>query len=420
MHVVHVVQRYPPARGGSESYFARLSTWLAARGHHVHVASTTARDLTAFWDRRAATVPQGISVENGVTIERHPLWRVPLQRWILRGLSLLPVRSWQGWVMSCNPLSWSLRRWAKTYAGPCDVVHATAFPYGWPLRCALLLARRRRVPFVLTPFLHLGDLDDPGNPVRRGFTQPALLAILREADRVFAQTPQERDAILGLGIPPERVVLQGLGVDVAECSGGDRAGWRARHGIGPDEVVVGHLANLSAEKGTFDLIEARLRTWKQHIGFHLFLAGPQMPDIAWLFAPTRLSEEVRRGCQIHVLGELSNAERRDFFAGIDVFALPSVVDSFGLVLLEAMANGVPCVGYNAGGIPAVIQHEVDGLVVPCNVTALAHALTRLVRGRGQWRGQLGEAGRVKALASGWDGKLQIVEGVYCELVPARS
>jgi glycosyltransferase involved in cell wall biosynthesis len=398
MDVVHIVQRYPPARGGSEAYFARLSRWLARRGHHVHVATTTAKDLTAFWDRRAETVPPGISTEDGVVVERHPLWHVQLQRWVLRGLSLLPVRSWQGWVMSCNPLSWSLRRWARTYAGPCDLVHATAFPYGWPLRCALTLARRRRVPFVLTPFLHLGDLDDPTNRVRRGFTQPALLAILRAADRIFAQTRQEYDTILKLGIPAERVILQGLGVDVAECSGGNRDRWRAQHGIGQDEVVVGHLANLSAEKGSNDLVTA---TGGQP--FRLILAGPTMPSF--------------HGAGT-LLGELSDTERRDFFAGIDLFALPSVVDSFGLVLLEAMANGVPCVGYNAGGIPGVIRHEVDGLIVPCNPGALAEALVRLAQDA-DLRRRLGEAAREKALASGWDEKLEIVENVYRDVVPRQ-
>src|SRR5437588_2841779 len=80
------------------------------------------------------------------------------------------------------------------------------------------------------------------------------------------------------------------------------------------------------------------------------------------------------------LGRLSETEKRDFFAGIDVFALPSRSDSFGLVLLEAWANGVPNVAYRAGGIADVIRHEDDGLLVPCgNLAALTNALRRLCR-----------------------------------------
>jgi glycosyltransferase involved in cell wall biosynthesis len=401
MQIVQLVQRYPPARGGSESYFARLSRWLARRGHGVHVATTTARDLTAFWDRQATQVAAGITIEEGVTVERHPLGHVPLQRWLLRGLSLVPIPSWQGWVMSCNPLSWSLRRWAQTYDGPCDIIHATAFPYAWPLRCALLLARRRRVPFVLTPFLHLGDLDNPLNPVRRSFTRPALLDIARQADALLVQTPQEAQAFRDLGFPSDRISEQGLGVDLAECTGGNRTDWRTRQGIAPDAVVVGHLANLSAEKGSNDLVQA-----VAGLPVETVLAGPVMPN----FRPTS---------GVRILGELSESAKRDFFAGIDLFVLPSRVDSFGLVLLEAMANGVPCIGYNAGGIPGVIESGTEGLVVPCRVSALREAILRLSQNPGERR-QMGEAGRSRAHSATWDDKLQLVEDLLQAQVRLKS
>lgn len=402
MQIVQIVQRYPPARGGSETYFARLSHWLASRGHQVHIATTTARDLSAFWDRHAEQVPAGFSRESGgVSVERHPLWHVPFQRWVLRGLSLLPIPSWQGWVTSCNPLSWSLRRWAMTYDGPCDLVHATAFPYAWPLRCALLLARRRNVPFALTPFLHLGDLDDPRNRVRRSFTRPALMDLARSADRLLVQTPQEAQAFRDLGIPADRIVLQGLGVDMDECTGGDRVAWRSRLGLAPDTVVVGHLANLSAEKGSNDLVRA-----VAGLPVELVLAGPAMPNF-------------RTAPGVRVLGELSPGDKRDFFAGIDLFALPSVVDSFGLVLLEALANGVPCVGYNAGGVPGVLTDGIDGFVVPCHVEALRSALDRLCRDA-DLRHRMGEAGREKARAARWEEKLAIVEDLFRDQVALKS
>jgi len=62
-----------------------------------------------------------------------------------------------------------------------DVVHATAFPYAFPIACARRLARRLRVPFVLTPFLHLGDPEDRRDRTRRQYTQPALMALARSA-----------------------------------------------------------------------------------------------------------------------------------------------------------------------------------------------------------------------------------------------
>ena len=66
--------------------------------------------------------------------------------------------------------------------GRYDLVHGTAFPYAWPLVCGLRLARRLRVPFLLTPFLHTGDPDDPRDPTRRAYTRPAPLSLLEAAD----------------------------------------------------------------------------------------------------------------------------------------------------------------------------------------------------------------------------------------------
>jgi glycosyltransferase involved in cell wall biosynthesis len=121
------------------------------------------------------------------------------------------------------------------------------------------------------------------------------------------------------------------------------------------------------------------------------------------------------------LGALDAEWKRDFFAGIDVFALPSRSDSFGLVLPEAWANGVPNVGYRAGGIGWVIRDGADGLLVPCgDVPALAAALTRLVTDV-ELRRRLGEAGRERTRHEfDWDEKLRLVREVYAELVEARA
>src|SRR6185369_17044044 len=113
------------------------------------------------------------------------------------------------------------------------------------------------------------------------------------------------------------------------------------------------------------------------------------------------------------LGPLTVQQKRDFFAGIDLFALPSRSDSFGLVLLEAWANGVPNVAYRAGGIADVIRDGVDGLLAPCgNVTGLAEDLHRLIIDTGL-RGRLGYAGRERVGREfAWADKLGIVRDAY--------
>ncbi|HEY7329674.1 MAG TPA: glycosyltransferase family 4 protein [Gemmataceae bacterium] len=414
MRVAHFVQRYPPALGGSEDYFARLGRYLAAAGDHVTVFTTTAVDLPAFWSTSGRCLRAGRRIEDNVEIRRYYLWHIPYQTRVLKALSLVPYRPWQCLTVSCNPIAW--RMWTESGQARehFDLVHATAFPYGWPLTCARRLARRLGVPFLLTPFLHLGDPDDPRDRTRRAYTSPALLSLAQSADRLFVQTEGERQAFLDRGIPAERLILQGMGLDRDSCTGGDRRRGRAEWGIAEDDVVIGHLANNSREKGSVDLLRAAERAWRQGGRFVLVLAGPEMPNFQSFWRGHRPSGRVLR------LGVLDARQKRDFFAAIDVFALPSRSDSFGLVLLEAWANGVPNIGYRAGGIGWVIHDEKDGLLVRCgDIQVLAAAILRLSVDA-ELRHRLGEAGLQRTRHEfEWTDKFEIVQRVYREITCER-
>jgi glycosyltransferase involved in cell wall biosynthesis len=384
LRVAHFIQRYPPALGGSEAYFARLSRHLAAAGEDVSVFTTTALDLEAFWSRRGRCV---------------------------EALSLFPHRGWQCLTLPCNPISFRLWRESGRPDRPFDVVHAAAFPYAFPIMCARRLAGVLGVPFVVTPFLHLGDPDDSADPTRRAYTTPALMSLLHGAERVFVQTPGERDELLRQGLAGDKLILQGLGVDLDECTGGARQAARRQWQTQPHEVVIGHLANNSFEKGTIDLLRAVQILSQRRLPVRAILAGPEMPNFQRFWQAFACTAPIVR------LGVLDEQQKKDFFAGLDIFALPSRSDSFGLVLLEAWANGVPNVAYRAGGIADVLRHDQDGLLVRCGkIDELADALTGLVEDEAARR-RLGRAGRDRlAHEFRWSDKLDLVRHVYRELV----
>jgi glycosyltransferase involved in cell wall biosynthesis len=292
-----------------------------------------------------------------------------------------------------------------------DLVHATAFPYAWPIVCGLRLARRLHIPFLLTPFLHLGDPDDPNDATRRAYTSPALFSLIRAADRVFVQTEGELAELERQGIRSGKIVLQGLGVNPAECTGGNRDGIRRTWGIGPGEVVVGHLANNSREKGSIDLLFAVQKLWQRGMPVRLVLAGPEMPNFLEFWRS--FEKSLPNPHAVLRLGELNEQQKIDFFAGLDIFALPSRSDSFGLVLLEAWANGLPNVGYRAGGVADVIRHERDGLLVRCgDIDGLADALARLIQDV-DLRHRLGIAGKNRLPSEfRWEDKLELVRQMY--------
>ena len=227
---------------------------------------------------------------------------------------------------------------------------------------------------------------------------------------MLVQTDVERDALLAHGLPREKLVLQGMGVDATACTGGDRQRIRAAWGVAPEEVVVGHLANNSVEKGTVDLLRTAEIAWNAGCRFRVVLAGPEMKNYRTFWENYRAKDYVTR------LGVIDEALKRDFFAGIDLFALPSRSDSFGLVFLEAWANGVASIAYRAGGVPGVIRDGIDGALVRCgDVGALAETLRRLVEDT-EVRRRMGEIGRARLSNEfRWQDKLELVRQVYREL-----
>ena len=406
MHVANFIQRYPPALGGSEAYFARLSGWLRDRGHQVSVWTSTAFDLSAFWSHEGKKARAGVNVEDGITVRRYDpsVW---FARWhTLKALSLLPMPGWQCLTQAHSPIMPRMAYDALAFDGPCDLVHASAFPYGWPLRCALKLARRRKVPFLLTPFLHIGDPDNPHDKTRRAYTSRPMRYLLASADAVFVQTDLERDVVRRCDIADDRIVLQGLGVDPTECTGGNRERARRRWNVG-DECVIGHLATLSKAKGTVDLLRAARRAWNEGAKFTVVLAGGDIRDFRRFWQDFDCKDRVR------VLGPLNDEEKRDFFVGVDAFCLPSRSDSFGLVLVEAWANGKPVIAYRAGGPAELIHHGDDGLLVPCgDLDGLAEAM-RLME-RSELRESLGTVGRGRIEREFcWEDKLNIVDATMC-------
>jgi glycosyltransferase involved in cell wall biosynthesis len=405
MHVAQFVHRYPPAIGGAEAWAGRLSQHLLANGHRVTVWTTTADALVSFSERGWEEYPAGETVEEGVAIRRYrPSFRFPGRRYLFKAVSSLGSLtsfSLQSMTQHWGPILPSMWRDAGRDPTKPDVVHAIAFPHGSLIRCGLRLAQRFRVPFVLTPFLHLGDPDDPDDPIRKAYTAPYLRWLLKHADRVLVQTPTEERAVRDLGISAERIVLQGLGVESSECTSGNRERARTAWGAQPGEVVIGHLANLSLEKGTPDLLAAAETLQLQGQRFRVVLAGPDMPSFK--FCRRFDNHET----WITELGPLTDEQRRDFYAAIDLFVLPSRSDSFGLVFLEAWANGVPVIGYRAGGVADVIRHEQDGLLVKCgDLEALAAAMRRMVESR-ELREKWGRAGQARLERDfRWEDKLE--------------
>ena len=169
----------------------------------------------------------------------------------------------------------------------------------------------------------------------------------------------------------------------------ERAGQRIRAelGVGPDELLVGNVGRLALQKGQRHLIAAMPLLLERVPFAHVVIAGGG--DLEEYLRD--LASEVGVADRVHVLGP-----RKDVPAlmhAIDVFAMPSIWEGFGLVLLEAMAAGRPIVASRVATIPEVVVDGETGLLVPAgDPVALADAMAQLAHDPALAR-RLGEAGR---------------------------
>jgi glycosyltransferase involved in cell wall biosynthesis len=404
--------RYYPCVGGAENYGRAMVRRFVAEGAQVDVLTSDAHDLWYFHDPRRRRVEEPAeSRVDGARVRRFRVRHYPGQRYVGRALSYLPHWPTRCRFESYMPILPGLGRVRVDY----DAVFAVGFPYTVFSFAAWQTARAAGAPLILTPFLHLAT---PGDPVNRHYTRPHQVRLLAESDAIIVQTNLEADAVATWGIPRGRIVRLGMGVEHDEVTGGDRAAWRARLGIPADRTVVGHLATLDPNKGTNDLVRAvaRLNDRRSDDPIHLILAGPSSPDFE-AFARA-LPESYRPW--LSMIGPLPTSGRADFFAALDLFAMPSRTDSFGIVFLEAWANALAVVAAAAGGVAEVVADGRTGLLVPFgDLDRLSAAIGRLVADPGLAR-RLGSAGRA-LVAEGytWDDRFRVLDARTRMLVASR-
>ena len=169
--------------------------------------------------------------------------------------------------------------------------------------------------------------------------------------------------------------------------------WRRSLGIGPGDLLVTYVGRIAPEKG----IDVLLDAWE--------LLGGLTERLRLVFVGGGLAESEiarRRLPGVAVAGFRRDAELSAAYASADLFVLPSATETFGNVLLEAMASGLPCIAAAAGGPLDLVEHGWNGwLVRPDDPVALAAALETLLADADQ-RARLAHAARKAAESRSWD------------------
>ena len=417
LNALHVIHRYWPCAGGSEKYFQEISERLADEGHSVTVMTTDARDPEYFWLRDKDSLQLKEEMHNGVVVRRAPVQHLPMAhvlyhrtRQLMILLSGLPLDTTPILAMlsRTTPLIPTLRQQLRAAAGDADIVHVANVLLESLVAPALDHARARDIPFVLTPFVHLGTSEN--DPVRQNYTNRYQLSLIKAADKVIVQTDIELRYLESKGVPGYKLVKIGVGVNPEEVLGGDGKRFREKYNL--DEPIVFYIGSQSFDKGIRDLVEAMKSLWQRGSKGKLVLAGATTHHFSRYFDAQ--PEWVKKNCV--QLGVIPDDEKRDLLAAGDVFAMPSRTDSFGIVFLEAWLYEKPVIGALAGGIPDVVTDGKDGLIVRFgDVPHLSDCIQNLLTDS-RLAQALGERGHAKVLREHtWDKKFSLIAQQYKEL-----
>jgi glycosyltransferase involved in cell wall biosynthesis/predicted metal-dependent phosphoesterase TrpH len=355
---------------------------------------------------RVALIADGIEAMHGVThtIEQIRERGVPgfevevvgTDAWVDRRLpaaTSLQVPFYEGMTLGVP----GLPDLAETLAeGRYDLVHVTApGPAGV---AAALLGRVAGTPLLASYHTELAAYAGlrSGDDGLEALSAAALGAFYTAPSRVLSPSPAADRSLLGLGAEERRIGRWERGVDT------DRfAPEKADPDSYPGELKVLYAGRLTREKGLDLLAESFLRARRAEPGLHLLLAGG---------GPEEGELRARLGEHATFLGWLEGEELARAYASADLFLFCSRTDTYGQVVLEAGASGLPVVAVGEGGPAALIENRHTGILCRPDADHLAGAVLQLASSPALRR-RLGEAAVRHAATRSWERALeQLADG----------
>lgn len=330
--------------GGGEVYTINLCQRLIAKGYNVMLACRPGSDISR------------IATQNAITLLELPL------------TGAVDFRS-----------AWKLSQFCRENG--INIVHVHLARDYW-------IARYLK---TLLPEIHLVFTRHLLKPIRSTFFHKWLF---KKVDKVIAVSNAVKESLLIQNLlPPERIITIYNGIDVNRFAS---ASGTIRKELGFDKnlKLIGIIGQISPHKGSDLFITSAALVSKQYPNTRFLLVGDDFQNGKYIEELKQLSHNLGIGDQVFFLGQRTGIP--EIMKDLDIFVLTSKNESFGLVITEAMAAGLPVIAINAGGAIEIVQNNKTGLLVdPDQPASLANAIGILLEN--QYLAQaFGEAGQKRA------------------------
>jgi len=269
-------------------------------------------------------------------------------------------------------------------AGDCDLIHVqTPFVAHY---AGLKAARTLGLPVVATYHTLFEEyLQHYARLIPAGWLRGQARAFSRRQcnalDAVVVPSTAMRERLESYGVTKPLHVLP-TGIPTARFARGDGAAFRARHGIPPGQPVALFVGRVAHEKNIRFLLEAMVHTRRQCPDALLLVAGegPAKVDLQARVDPLGLADAVR------FIGYLDRRDALpDCYAAADVFAFASRTETQGLVLLEAMAAGLPVVALSEMGTTDILDAGRGAISPPAIPQVFGEALAQVLNHPSAWQ-----------------------------------
>ena len=383
LRIAHLTATFPPYPGGAGNTAFRFARGQAERGNHVEVFTAAA---------------EGDAPDPGDAIVHR----------------IDPVMA-----IGNAPLIPSLARLDSF-----DVVHLHyPFIFGSELTLLGRLRKRRRGAALIVHYKNRLLGRRTRGLMFETYEHTVAPALIRAADRILVLSTDHARSVSylnrALKKTPERVIVMPNGVDTDAFSPGpDASGLRAELGIPGDAVVAAFVATLDRAhhfKRLDVAIEALARTRARNV--HMIVAGGG--ELLSGFRAEAAASGV--GARVHFLDRVPHADLPGVLRASDLFVLTTEPpESFGIVLIEAMACGLPAIATDYPGVRAVVDETTGVLIAAGDSAAAAEALDRMVDIGAEGRERYGSAGRRKAEEQwAWPALLDQMDDAYAEAIATR-
>jgi glycosyltransferase involved in cell wall biosynthesis len=353
-----VTETYFPQVNGVSRTLDRLVQYAAGQGDRVQL-------LTPRYRERSVKLP--------AKVERRDWWSLPLPFYKEVVLPLVTVSTIEQTLKSFRP----------------DLIHiATEGPLGW---AALRAAKRLKLPVVSS---YHTNFPYYLRTYKASALEPLCWRYLRwfhnNTLATFCPSESTRQLVETKGF--KNVGIWSRGVDSNTFSPSKRESeLRRRYNIKPDDVVMVYAGRIANEKN----LEMLIAAWKMidnHPNAHLLFIGD---------GPLRSKLEAMQTARTIFVGYRYGEELSSLYASSDLFVFPSLSETFGNVVLEAMASGLPVVAYAVQGPRDIVQHKSNGLLVDQVAAEPFSRAMRMLLADNELRWQMGRHAREYAETRTW-------------------